>query len=182
MIDSPPEIGSIPGMYPSNLLLLGAMPSRCQFYNNYKLHLSISLARIHHSHPLSLRGTPDMTAYYVNNPYHLDIRCNRNTTGKSFFNRDTIETLSVNAGDKLGASTDNETFTNILHPGPGLSYLAKEPDGIDLKDWDGDGNWFKIGELGLRGGQKNEWAVRTLVDTKVQKISCSLERFVDQSC
>ncbi|KAF2271294.1 uncharacterized protein EI97DRAFT_388221 [Westerdykella ornata] len=47
----------------------------------------------------------------------------------------------------------------IGHPGPGMFYLAKAPEGVDLNDWDGDGDWFKIRELGPVKEAKATWEV-----------------------
>ncbi|KAF2877693.1 glycosyl hydrolase family 61-domain-containing protein [Massariosphaeria phaeospora] len=55
----------------------------------------------------------------------------------------------VIAGESVGFQVESyvalmQQYDNITHIGPGLAYLAKKPDGIDLAQWDGDGDWMKI--------------------------------------
>ena len=64
------------------------------------------------------------------------------------------KTANVNAGDEVAfgieryyasSSTGSQvTYDFVGHIGPGMVYLAKKPDGVELSQWDGDGDWFKI--------------------------------------
>jgi len=64
------------------------------------------------------------------------------------------ETADVIAGDDVGFSIERYTldgsqansksYNYIGHIGPGLVYIAKKPDGVELSQWDGDGDWVKI--------------------------------------
>jgi hypothetical protein len=41
----------------------------------------------------------------------------------------------------------------MYHDGPATAYLSKAPDGInDLNDYEGEGDWFKIGVVGASDG------------------------------
>ncbi|RPA73516.1 hypothetical protein BJ508DRAFT_419000 [Ascobolus immersus RN42] len=81
------------------------------------------------------------TPIYNNGPVEdvtlESIRCNVNPTPAD-------ETLKVAAGTQIGFSADQA----IIHPGPYMAYMAKAPAGTDISRWDGNGDWFKIFELG----------------------------------
>ena len=53
-------------------------------------------------------------------------------------------------------SVDEPWYDTIGHDGPGLFYLSKVPDGTAIEDYEGDGEWFKIGEYLARGGYRWE--------------------------
>jgi len=38
------------------------------------------------------------------------------------------------------------------HDGPATAYLSKAPDGMDLNDYEGQGDWFKVGVVGASDG------------------------------
>ncbi|KAK4180604.1 glycosyl hydrolase family 61-domain-containing protein [Triangularia setosa] len=76
-------------------------------------------------------------------PLHLtdknDIRCNRGgASGQS------TDTLTVTAGDTVGFKPTFWTH----HPGPFAAYLSAVPSGKTVKNYAGDGDWFKIWEFG----------------------------------
>lgn len=81
------------------------------------------------------------TPIYNNGPVEdvtlESIRCNVNPSAAE-------ETLTISAGSQIGFSADQA----VLHPGPYMAYLAKAPSGVDISSWDGNGDWFKIFELG----------------------------------
>ncbi|OHE99479.1 fungal cellulose binding domain-containing protein [Colletotrichum orchidophilum] len=76
---------------------------------------------------------------YIDGP---DSRCNQG----AFTNAAKTQVLDVTAGSdvtvQLGVSG------TIAHPGPALYYLSKAPNG-NVKDYDGSGDWFKIGDTGV---------------------------------
>jgi hypothetical protein len=41
-----------------------------------------------------------------------------------------------------------DTKVWIQHPGPGHVFLAKAPNGVDVAQWDGAGDWFKVAAAG----------------------------------
>ncbi|KAF2677311.1 lytic polysaccharide monooxygenase, partial [Lentithecium fluviatile CBS 122367] len=51
--------------------------------------------------------------------------------------------VDVIAGDTVGFGIET-TWDSVTHIGPGLAYLAKKPVGVELSQWDGDGDWVKI--------------------------------------
>ncbi|KAF2463055.1 uncharacterized protein BDR25DRAFT_298586 [Lindgomyces ingoldianus] len=85
--------------------------------------------------------------------YDTAIRCGVNAEKGSL----SSEILVVNAGDELSAGVWSSPSNQITHGGPGMFYLAKAPDGVDLRTWDGNGDWFKIGELGWNTNTKAGW-------------------------
>ncbi|EXF83769.1 fungal cellulose binding domain-containing protein [Colletotrichum fioriniae PJ7] len=76
---------------------------------------------------------------YIDGP---DSRCNQG----AFTNAAETQVLDVTAGSdvtvKLGVGA------TMQHPGPALYYMSKAPDG-SVKNYDGSGDWFKIGETGV---------------------------------
>jgi len=94
--------------------------------------------------PLPDMGGGENSIFYPNfDPLSPRIRCGY-LAEKSGPN---TEIATVNAGDHISAGLWSFTGGSISHGGPGFFYLAKAPDDVDLKSWDGDGDWFKIGEL-----------------------------------
>lgn len=39
---------------------------------------------------------------------------------------------------------EDSNVRRVYHLGPAFIYLAKKPDGINITEWDGDGDFFKI--------------------------------------
>lgn len=62
-------------------------------------------------------------------------------------------TYDVNAGDKIGFKVFNREI--IEHPGPGFVYMSKAPEGTNVAQYDGSGEWFKAWETGLCGTRAN---------------------------
>jgi hypothetical protein len=77
--------------------------------------------------------TPDM----------LDFRCNKG----SFTFAAQTETAEVQAGSKLAMKLG--VGATMQHPGPGLVYVSKVPEGSAANEYGGDGDWFKIHEEGI---------------------------------
>lgn len=69
-----------------------------------------------------------------------DIRCNKG----SFANAANTETLPVKAGDTLGFNINSV----LGHPGPLFAYMSKSTT-PDITTYEGDGDWFKIYEIGV---------------------------------
>ncbi|KAM0550255.1 hypothetical protein ACHAPJ_008924 [Fusarium lateritium] len=74
-------------------------------------------------------------------------------------NPDTLantKTARVAPGDILGFTVNIE----IGHPGPLAVYMSKAPDGVEAKDYKGDGDWFKIYALTVTAYDKDtvHWA------------------------
>ncbi|KAK1998059.1 fungal cellulose binding domain-containing protein [Colletotrichum falcatum] len=85
---------------------------------------------------------PSFTSEIVNSP---ELRCNKGaTTG-------TAQTYTVAAGSRVGFKLWYNEF--IEHPGPGFVYMSKVSG--SLNGYDGSGDWFKVYETGLCGGQPN---------------------------
>jgi hypothetical protein len=69
----------------------------------------------------------------IQNPTVADIRCYTSKTAPNV--------ASVPAGSTIHYISTQQ----VNHPGPTQYYLAKVPDGKDVKSWDGSGAvWFKI--------------------------------------
>jgi hypothetical protein len=70
------------------------------------------------------------------------------------YNSASIETATILAGDEVGFQVSGPLFPGnepqtIYHDGPGQIFLSKLPESIkDLNDYDGSGNFFKIGYAG----------------------------------
>lgn len=101
------------------------------------------------SWPLLLRAMPQ-TNKDVLTP---NFRCGRD----GWKPHSDTRTATVLAGDAVGflperysTGTNQErvSYDSIAHIGPGMAYLAKKPDGVELSQWDGDGDWFKIDYTG----------------------------------
>ncbi|KAL2788520.1 glycosyl hydrolase family 61-domain-containing protein [Aspergillus keveii] len=83
--------------------------------------------------------TPDM----------LDFRCNKG----SFTFAPQTETAEVQAGSKLAMKLG--VGATMQHPGPGLVYMSKAPEGSAANQYEGDGDWFKIHEEGICDTEKD---------------------------
>jgi hypothetical protein len=77
--------------------------------------------------------TPDMP----------DFRCNKG----SFTFAAQTETAEVQAGSKLAMKLG--VGATMQHPGPGLVYMSRVPEGGAANQYEGDGDWFKIHEEGI---------------------------------
>jgi len=77
-----------------------------------------------------------------------DLRCNVGANPSS-----SVQTYTVNAGDRIGFKLFNNEF--IEHPGPGFVYMSRAPDGVGVANYDGSGDWFKAYETGLCNGAPN---------------------------
>ncbi|KAF2245766.1 lytic polysaccharide monooxygenase [Trematosphaeria pertusa] len=100
----------------------------------------------------ALDGNPPMFAkafpiYNLSNP---DLKC-----GKSAFpvRNPSIETATVLAGDDVGFHlsgpySEGDIQPEIFHEGPGQVFLSKLPVGMDIMDYDGSGDFFKIAYAG----------------------------------
>ncbi|KAF4625042.1 hypothetical protein G7Y89_g13128 [Cudoniella acicularis] len=82
----------------------------------------------------------------------VDMRCNRNGSTAGYG----VATLTLPAGQEVGFGVaNNSRFMSlgrngrIFHQGPGQAYLSRAADG-DLESYEGDGDWFKIGEYGVK--------------------------------
>ncbi|KAL0944502.1 glycosyl hydrolase family 61 protein [Colletotrichum truncatum] len=74
----------------------------------------------------------------VANVTSLDMVCN-----EGGLNPDTMaktKTAKVAPGDLVGFTVNIE----IGHPGPLAVYMSKAPNGVQAKDYKGDGDWFKV--------------------------------------
>ncbi|KAF4547328.1 putative glycosyl hydrolase family 61 protein 11 [Elsinoe fawcettii] len=70
-----------------------------------------------------------------------DIRCNNG----SFGNAGKTKTMQVKAGDRIGF-----TVRDVLgHPGPLFAYMSKSTT-ADVSQYQGDGDWFKVYEMGVK--------------------------------
>ncbi len=74
-----------------------------------------------------------------------DARCNQG----AFSSASKTEVLTVNAGEEVRAKL--AVGAKFQHPGPGLVYMSKAPNG-SVKAYDGSGDWFKIYEEGVCDG------------------------------
>ncbi|KAF2185672.1 lytic polysaccharide monooxygenase [Zopfia rhizophila CBS 207.26] len=88
----------------------------------------------------------------------VDVRCNRggSTAGQG------VETAIVLAGDEVGFGIANDSSFmslgrggRIFHAGPGQAYLSKAL--ADLETYEGDGDWFKIGQYGPKDAK--DWVL-----------------------
>ncbi|KAM7199711.1 Glycoside hydrolase [Naviculisporaceae sp. PSN 640] len=58
-----------------------------------------------------------------------------------------------------GSSVSYAANPNVYHPGPMAFYMARAPDGVDIKDWKGEGAvWFKIYHEQPGFGQQLTWS------------------------
>ena len=92
--------------------------------------------------------TPEQTD--INNP---NITCGR----AAFDSAPSTETADVSAGSEVGfrVSWDGSGKYGVFyHPGPAQIYLSRAPND-NLKNYRGDGDWFKIAYGGPVGN--NEW-------------------------
>jgi hypothetical protein len=56
----------------------------------------------------------------------------------------------------------------IYHPGPGQAYMSKAPGA--LEDYEGDGDWFKIGSIVAPDGQHWDSYEKSEVSALQQRI------------
>jgi hypothetical protein len=103
--------------------------------------------------------------FFIDNPE--SVRCGRDNMAHA---PDT-DVLTVQAGDTLewahqsypprewtdeqfndcpeGRGTCHPKGQILLHPGPIIVHISKVPDGQDVRDYDGSGEWVKIYSIGL---------------------------------
>jgi hypothetical protein len=86
----------------------------------------------------------------------------------------TIQTATVVAGDSIGFHLSDPFFPpdpapmSIYHPGPAQIFLSKLPvDKTDLREYDGSGEWFKIGYTGVLNSTTFAVEVQNSVNTTV---------------
>jgi hypothetical protein len=100
-------------------------------------------------------GTRESTwlkAFPIFGPENANVTCGRGAF--PVFNSASIETATVLAGDDVGFMVSGPFFPGddaqtIYHDGPGQIFLSKLPTSIkDLNDYDGSGDFFKIGYAG----------------------------------
>lgn len=89
-----------------------------------------------------MRALPPTTG---NGPFYdvsnNDIRCNKG----SFAAAANTKTMAVKAGDTVGF-----TIRDVLgHPGPLFAYMSKSTVS-NISKYEGDGDWFKIYEMGVK--------------------------------
>ena len=78
--------------------------------------------------------------------YNSNITCGRN----AFDAAPSTETADVIAGSEVGfgvSATGDNRWNRFYHPGPGQAYLSRAPND-DVKNYVGDGEWFKIAYAG----------------------------------
>lgn len=102
---------------------------------------------------------------FVNKPE--SVRCGRNHMAHAA----NTEVLNVKAGDEIeyahiryepyewtddmwygcpdGRGSCGKYGQNINHPGPVVAHLSRVPDGMNVTEYDGSGDWTKIYSLGL---------------------------------
>ncbi|KAF2835274.1 lytic polysaccharide monooxygenase [Patellaria atrata CBS 101060] len=73
----------------------------------------------------------------------VDMRCGRDAWKPE--RGATTKVATVIAGEKVGFRIEYPAV-GIFHDGPGTAYLSKAPGNV--KEYPGDGNWFKIHEAG----------------------------------
>lgn len=85
---------------------------------------------------------------FVENINSAQIRCfQNNQAGAS-------KTESVAAGSSVTYYANQGVF----HPGPMAFYMARAPDGVDIKNWSGEGAvWFKVYHEQPNFGQQLTW-------------------------
>ncbi|KAL2158743.1 hypothetical protein VTH06DRAFT_3934 [Thermothelomyces fergusii] len=85
---------------------------------------------------------------FVDNVYSQQIRCFQSS------NAGAPDVYTVQAG----SSVTYYANPSIYHPGPMQFYLARVPDGQDVKSWNGDGAvWFKVYEEQPQFGSQLTW-------------------------
>ncbi|ETS73783.1 hypothetical protein PFICI_14729 [Pestalotiopsis fici W106-1] len=66
-----------------------------------------------------------------------------------------VDAMWYDCPNERGSCAPNraDQIMDINHPGPVMAHLSRVPDGMDVREYDGDGDWLKIYTLGL------EWMV-----------------------
>ena len=91
--------------------------------------------------------------------YDLTIRCGRNASKYG----PTTDIATVVAGTEIGFSIRTYDDKGLTHPGPILAYMSRAPEGMDLREYEGEGEWWKVAELGAKDSKNwystwlNEW-------------------------
>ena len=135
--------------------LLGTVTiGKMRFISSAVLALTATLASAHYNFErLIVNGKTTEPYEYVralgpgvgNGPFydvkHTDIRCNNG----SFAAASKTKTYAVKAGDTLGF-----TIRDVLgHPGPLFAYMSKSTV-ANVSQYQGEGDWFKIYEMGVK--------------------------------
>ncbi|PNS17796.1 hypothetical protein CAC42_3191 [Sphaceloma murrayae] len=140
----------------SILALAATLPTALAHYN---------LDRLTHNGVLTepyeyVRQLPGVVS---NSPFtdvtHPDIRCNNG----SFAAASRTKVLSVKAGDNVGF-----TVRDVLgHPGPLFAYMSRSTK-ADVTQYEGDGDWFKIYEMGVKSYGNYTVSMKWMVDNWTQ--------------
>ncbi|KAF2660944.1 lytic polysaccharide monooxygenase [Lophiostoma macrostomum CBS 122681] len=100
---------------------------------------------------------------FLRDPVH-DYACNRG----AFANAENTSIATLDAGEEFGIQAATGARARLdpiapYHEGPVAVYLSRAPTG-NVREYDGLGEWFKIGELGLDMSvplnQKQHWLAR----------------------
>ncbi|KAF2703364.1 lytic polysaccharide monooxygenase [Pleomassaria siparia CBS 279.74] len=73
----------------------------------------------------------------LQNVNSTDMRCNSGASSGSALG---TQTYTVAAGSEVGFGI----ASSFGHPGPQQVYLSKVPEGVEIADYEGDGDWAKI--------------------------------------
>ncbi|KAJ8106540.1 hypothetical protein OPT61_g9464 [Boeremia exigua] len=120
------------------LALAAALPQALAHYNFERLIVDGEITEPYEYVRALGEGVGNGPLYDVSSN---DIRCN---TG-SFPNAKNTKTMAVKAGQEVGF-----TIRDVLgHPGPLFAYMSKSTT-ADVSEYEGDGDWFKIYEMGVK--------------------------------
>ena len=136
-------------MKPLALLALGAAVAEAHYIFNI---LIVNGKRIGGEYDYFRRNSNSYNPAFPEIVTTNDLRCNKGAKPG------TTKTYDVKAGDKIGFKLFNNEM--IEHPGPGFVYMSMAPNGTNVKDYDGSGDWFKAYEVGLCGknpGSDGNW-------------------------
>ncbi|KAH7371265.1 glycoside hydrolase, partial [Pyrenochaeta sp. MPI-SDFR-AT-0127] len=122
----------------SFIALVAALPQVLAHYNFERLIVNGKVTEPYEY----VRALPPTTG---NGPFYdvtnNDIRCNKG----SFAAAANTKTMAVKAGDTVGF-----TIRDVLgHPGPLFAYMSKSTVS-DVSKYEGEGDWFKIYEMGVK--------------------------------
>ncbi|KAF2219269.1 cellulose-growth-specific protein [Elsinoe ampelina] len=126
----------------------------------YALTLLCATASAHYAFPTTtFNGVTSQNWQYIRQTEHGGLT--DNTNGPADMNgvqgacfqgsvKGAPEVLTVNAGSQISFNANN----NMGHVGPLMWFMARVPDGSDVKTWDPAGKqvWFKISQSGMKAG------------------------------
>ena len=122
----------------SILALAAALPQALAHYNFERLIVNGEVTEPYEYVRALGEGVGNGPLYDVSSN---DIRCNKG----SFAHAKDTKTMAIKAGDTLGF-----TIRDVLgHPGPLFAYMSKSTT-ADVTEYEGDGDWFKIYEMGVK--------------------------------